>query len=186
MRISIVDWTHQFLKQYIKEGNLVVDATMGNGGDTLFLAELVNASGRVIAFDVQQMALDHTREKLEKHNLAANASLHLDSHANLLSYVDAESVQAVVFNLGYLPGGDHSKATQAESTIQAIKASLVALKQGGVISLCIYSGGDSGFEEKDAVLTYLKELDGRKYLVIKNEFYNKPNNPPIPVFIIKL
>ncbi len=239
MRISIVDWTHQFLQQYIKPGDLVVDATMGNGGDTLFLAQLVaganvtdserqiyesfadkksairmTESGSVIAFDVQELALTNTRDKLAKHGFTsetivaparatkarvtkasatknsdkftATTTLILDSHANILNYVKEESAQAVVFNLGYLPGGDHSKATHAESTIPAIEAALKAIKRGGVISICIYSGGDSGFEEKNQVLEYLKTLDQRKYLVIKNDFYNKPNNPPIPVFIVKL
>lgn len=220
MRISIVDWTHQFLQQYIKPGDLVVDATMGNGGDTLFLAQLVaganvtdsaqanTESGSVIAFDVQELALTNTRDKLAKHGFTSETivapdnetkdsaiqnsdksnatTLILDSHANILNYVKEESAQAVVFNLGYLPGGDHSKATHAESTIPAIEAALKAIKRGGVISICIYSGGDSGFEEKNQVLEYLKTLDQRKYLVVKNDFYNKPNNPPIPVFIVKL
>jgi hypothetical protein len=101
-------------------------------------------------------------------------------------YFEENTVSAIVFNLGYLPGGDHALATRAQSTIQAIETGLTLLKTGGVISLCIYSGGDSGFEEKEAVLSYLKHLDQRDYLVITNEFYNKPNNPPMPVFIIKV
>lgn len=183
MRISIVDWTHQFLMQYVKEGDICIDATVGNGGDMLFLARLVREQGSVTGFDIQQIALDHTREKLEQHGV--NGTLYLDSHANMAEYFEPESVAAIVFNLGYLPGGDHKLATKGDSTIQAIEAGLSLLKKGGVISLCIYSGGDSGFEEKEAVLAYLKELDHRKYLVITNEFYNKPNHPPMPVFIIK-
>ncbi|MGN0410635.1 MAG: tRNA (mnm(5)s(2)U34)-methyltransferase [Candidatus Fimousia sp.] len=183
MRISIVDWTHQFLMQYVKEGDICIDATVGNGGDMLFLARLVGEQGSVTGFDIQQIALDHTREKLEQHGV--NGTLYLDSHANMAEYFEPESVAAIVFNLGYLPGGDHKLATKGDSTIQAIEAGLSLLKKGGVISLCIYSGGDSGFEEKEAVLAYLKELDHRKYLVITNEFYNKPNHPPMPVFIIK-
>ena len=183
MRISIVDWTHQFLMQYVKEGDICIDATVGNGGDMLFLARLVGKQGSVTGFDIQQIALDHTREKLEQHGV--NGTLYLDSHANMAEYFEPESVAAIVFNLGYLPGGDHKLATKGDSTIQAMEAGLSLLKKGGVISLCIYSGGDSGFEEKEAVLAYLKELDHRKYLVITNEFYNKPNHPPMPVFIIK-
>ncbi len=183
MRISVVDWTHQFLTQYVKEGDSCIDATVGNGGDMLFLAQLVGAQGNVAGFDIQQIALDHTREKLEQHGV--NGTLYLDSHANMAEYFEPESVAAIVFNLGYLPGGDHKLATKGDSTIQAMEAGLSLLKKGGVISLCIYSGGDSGFEEKEAVLAYLKELDHRKYLVITNEFYNKPNHPPMPVFIIK-
>lgn len=184
MRISVVDWTHQFLKQYVKEGDICIDATVGNGGDMLFLAQLAGKSGSVFGFDIQQLALDRTREKLEQYH--EKGQLYLDSHANMEQYFDQETVSAIVFNLGYLPGGDHSLATKADSTIRAIESGLMLLKKGGVISLCIYSGGDSGFEEKEAVLKYVKELDHRRYLVITNEFYNKPNHPPMPVFIIKL
>ncbi|MEE1312987.1 MAG: class I SAM-dependent methyltransferase [Lachnospiraceae bacterium] len=183
MRISVVDWTHQFLKLYVKEGDICIDATAGNGGDMLYLAQLAGKEGSVTGFDIQPIALKHTREKLEKHGL--DGTLYLDSHENMAQYFEPESVSAIVFNLGYLPGGDHKLATKAESTIKALETSLLLLKKGGVISLCIYSGGDSGFEEKEAVLSYLKELDHKKYLVVTNEFYNKPNHPPMPVFIIK-
>lgn len=77
-------------------------------------------------------------------------------------------------------------ATRKESSIQALSAGLTLLKKGGMISLCIYSGGDSGFDELEGVLAWLKELDPRKYLVIKSDYYNRPNHPPIPVLIIKM
>ncbi|MDO4942885.1 MAG: class I SAM-dependent methyltransferase [Lachnospiraceae bacterium] len=184
MRISAVDWTHQFLKQYIKAGDLCIDATVGNGGDMLFLARLVGEEGRVYGFDIQKIALENTRRKLESHGFTG--TLYLDSHVNMNHYFEQGSVKGIVFNLGYLPGGDHNLATQAESTIKAIEISLWLLKKGGVISICIYSGGDSGFEEKEAVLAYLKTLDYKNYLVITNEFYNMPNHPPMPIFVIKL
>ena len=91
-----------------------------------------------------------------------------------------------MFNFGYLPGGDHNLATKKDTSIEAIHEGLRLLRKGGMMSLCIYSGGDSGFEERDAILEELKNLDGKKYLVIKSEYYNRPNNPPMPVMIIKL
>lgn len=100
-------------------------------------------------------------------------------------YVGSGSVSCIVFNFGYLPGGDHALATKAETSIQALSVALSLLKKGGMISLCIYSGGDSGFEERDQILAWLKELDPHKYLVIKSDYYNRPNNPPIPVLVIK-
>ena len=80
---------------------------------------------------------------------------------------------------------DHSLATRGKTSIQALTQALTLLKKGGMISLCIYSGGDSGFEERDQILDWLKNLDPHQYLVIKSEYYNRPNNPPIPVLIIK-
>ena len=95
-------------------------------------------------------------------------------------------LSCITFNLGYLPGGDHTKATKGESSIRAIETGLNLLKKKGLMTVCIYSGGDSGFEEKDAVLSYIKALDSKKYLVIISEYANRPNNPPIPVLIIKM
>ena len=97
-----------------------------------------------------------------------------------------EDVSAIVFNLGYLPGGDHRISTKAETSILAVEEGMKLLKAEGVMSLCIYSGKDSGYEEKEAVLDYLKGVDPRKWLVIVHQFYNRQNDPPIPVFLIRL
>lgn len=77
-------------------------------------------------------------------------------------------------------------ATHAETSIAAMEQALTLLKKGGLMSLCIYSGGDSGFEEKDRILSWLKTLDFKKYLVIRSDYYNRPNHPPIPVLVIRL
>ena len=92
----------------------------------------------------------------------------------------------MVFNLGYLPGGDHAVATKADTTLRAAEQALELLKPGGVVSLCIYSGGDTGYEERDTLLSWLRELDPRRWLVIVNCYYNRRNDPPLPVFIIRL
>ena len=166
MNYQITNWCAQLISRHVKEGDLCIDATMGNGNDTLLLSRLCGETGHVIAFDIQEMALAHTKERLEKENTVPNYELHLDSHTNL-------------------PGGDHALATRADSSLQALTSSLSLLKKGGILMLCIYSGGDSGFQERDALLTWLKELDPRKYLVIKTDYYNRPNNPPIPVLVVK-
>ena len=100
-------------------------------------------------------------------------------------YAEAESVDCIVFNFGYLPCGDHSISTKADTSIRAIETGLTLLKKGGLMSLCIYSGGDTGFEDRDAILDYVKVLDAKKYAVLRMDYYNRPNNPPIPVMIIK-
>ena len=102
------------------------------------------------------------------------------------AYAAEESVSCIMFNLGYLPTGDHTLATRAESSIKAMETGLRLLKKNGVLSICIYSGGDSGFEERDAVLDWLKTLDSRRYLVLLTQYYNRPNNPPLPVLVVKL
>ena len=184
MRITMTDWIHRVLDEYIKEGDCCIDATMVKGGDTYYLCSKTVESGKVYAFDVQADALRQTREKLYKHKM--NAELILDGHEHMKEYVKEMAVSCIMFNLGYLPGGDHHLATKTNTTIQAVEAGLGMLKTGGIMSICIYSGGDSGFEERDGVLEYLSQLDDRKYFIARQDFPNKKNNPPMPVFIIKL
>ena len=184
MRITMTDWIHRVLDEYIKEGDCCIDATMGKGGDTYYLCSKTGESGKVYAFDVQADALRQTREKLDKHKM--NAELILDGHEHMKEYVKEMAVSCIMFNLGYLPGGDHTISTRIKTSIPALSSSLKLLKKGGLLSLCIYSGGDTGFEEHDAVLSWLKSLDPHCYLVIKSEFYNRPNHPPVPVLVIRL
>lgn len=183
---QITEWCHHFIREHVKEGDCCIDATAGNGNDTQLLCELVGENGKVYAFDIQEEAVAHTKERLEKAGVANQAEVLLDSHVNMKNYVAENSINCIVFNFGYLPGGDHNLATRKETSILAIHEGLKLLKKGGIMSLCIYSGGDSGFEERDAILEALKELDTKRYLVILSAYYNRPNNPPIPVMVIKM
>ena len=178
-------WLHRMVGEFLYEGAVGVDATMGNGQDTEFLCRSVGEKGRVTAFDIQPDAVARTRERLAGQGWE-NASLILGSHVHMADCLEAESVDLILFNLGYLPGGDHQICTKAETTIPALKTALTLLKKGGAIGLLIYSGGDTGTAEKDAVLQWLQALNPRQYLVITNEFYNRPNNPPLPVLVVKL
>lgn len=184
--LQITQWCARFIKEQVSPGDLCIDATMGNGNDTLLLSTLCGENGRVLAFDIQEQALANTEEHLRKAGAPKNYTLLLESHTRLSQYAEDNSVSCITFNLGYLPGGDHTRATKGDTSIEALSQSLSLLRKGGLISLCIYSGGDSGFEERDAVLDWLAALDSHKYLVIRSEYYNRPNNPPIPVLIIKL
>ena len=178
--VQITQWCARFLTEQVQPGDICIDATMGNGNDTILLSSLCKETGHVYAFDIQEQALAHTRQRLLDADVPQNYTLLLESHTNMDHYVQSESVSCIVFNLGYLPGGDNTK-----TSIEALTKSLSLLKKGGLISLCIYSGGDSGFEERDAVLSWLKNLDSHKYLVIRSDYYNRPNNPPIPILIIR-
>ncbi len=183
---QITKWCARFIEEQVKPGDICIDATMGNGNDTLLLSRLCGEAGHVLAFDIQETALENTKKRLLAANAPLNYTLYLESHARLSAYAQPDSVSCAVFNFGYLPGGDHTKATQSATSIEAMKQALTLLKKGGLLSLCIYSGGDSGFAERDAVLSWLKGLDSGKYLVIKSDYYNRPNHPPIPVLVIKL
>lgn len=183
---QITEWCHHFIKSHVKSGDVCIDATAGRGNDTQLLCELVGETGKIIAFDIQEEAVESTKARLEKAGVSNWAEVLLESHANMGKYAEEESVSCIVFNFGYLPGGNHAMATSKTSSIAAIHEGLRLLKKGGMMSLCIYRGGDSGFEEYDAILTELKALDSKKYLVVVSEYYNRPNNPPVPAMILKL
>ena len=166
-----------FISQKVKEGDTVVDATAGNGNDTLFLAQSVGASGKVYSFDVQSQAIDNTKKLLDENGLSGNVTLIQDGHENLDSYIK-EGIKVVVFNLGYLPGSDKSVSTNPKNTITAIGKALPLLVNGGAIFLAIYYGEPTGPEEKDRVLEFTSNLDQQQYNVSYLSLINQANNPP--------
>lgn len=174
------------LEKRITVDSVVVDATMGNGHDTLFLAQLVGSKGRVYSFDIQEAALNMTSERLQEASpdLENHVTLIHDSHEKVLSYV-LEPIDAAMFNLGYLPGGDHQIVTREKTSINALKGVLQLLKKGGLVTLMIYYGHEGGIKEKDALLNFVSALPAKDYIVIKNEYINRSNNPPIIVMIEK-
>ncbi|MFA7637300.1 MAG: class I SAM-dependent methyltransferase [Monoglobales bacterium] len=181
---NVLAITHEYIKKAISPGDKVIDATMGNGHDTLFLSKLVGDDGEVYSFDIQKMAIDSTSALLEKEGVK-NARLILSGHQNMEEYVQ-EEVSAVMFNLGYLPGGDHSIGTVANTTIMAIESAMRLIKKNGIITIGIYYGGDSGFEEKNRVMEYLEGIDFKKFTLLTFDYKNRPNCPPIAVVIEKL
>lgn len=174
---------HECIAKVVRPGDVCIDATAGRGYDTAFLCELVGKDGKVVAMDIQQEAVDSTKSLLQ--NKGLEAQVVLDSHANMAHYAQKDSVRCIVFNLGYLPKGNHGIYTHFESTKQAILQGLDLLQKGGLMCVSIYYGGDSGYEEKDALLPWLQTLDDEKYQVLVTYFHNWKKDPPIPVFIIK-
>ena len=173
-----------FFKKHAPIGGLCIDATAGNGHDAASLCSLVGENGKVLAFDIQSKAVENTRKRLADMRLN-NGEVILDSHANMSKYAQPGTVDLIVFNLGWLPGGDHSVFTLPDSTIAAIESGLELLKPGGWISLSIYYGGRSGYEERDALLEYLKTIDPNRYTVLLTQFYNRTGDVPISVMICK-
>ena len=174
----------EYLKKAVKSGDTVIDATCGNGFDTLFLKELVGDEGKVYGFDIQEIALENTMKLLKEKGQENSVVLNLCSHSELDKFVK-EPVKAVVFNLGYLPKGDHSIMTVPETTVVAIEKALEVLEDNGIITIMIYHGGDSGFLERDELMKYLERLDSKRYSVLVHNFINQINYPPILAVIEK-
>lgn len=177
--------SHEYAKSVVQQGDTVVDATCGNGHDTLFLSGLVGDTGKVYAFDIQKEALCQTRKRLLDSGMIHRCILIPDGHENMHRYIQ-EPVKLVMFNLGYRPGGDHKICTTGETTFKAIQTALDLLVVNGLIVLVIYHGGDSGFEERDFLLKALPKLDPKTTAVMMTNFINLPNNPPILVCIEKI
>lgn len=173
-----------FLEKVINQGDVVIDATMGNGYDTVYLGNLVGENGKVYAFDVQEEALKSTRKKVERDNMSDRVELILDGHQNLDKYVK-EEVSCVVFNLGYLPRAKHVIITKPDTTLEAIKKSLDLLKPNGIISIAAYIGHEGGLEEKDYICEYLNSLDQNQFNVLHMQFTNQINNPPQLILVEK-
>ncbi|MFC7337255.1 class I SAM-dependent methyltransferase [Haloferula chungangensis] len=149
---------HRMVAEVVKEGDLAVDATAGNGHDTLFLAGLVGESGRVLAFDVQEAAILSTRKRVSDAGVESRVELRHESHGKLLERVGRGGASAVMFNLGYLPGGDHAVTTEVGESSKAVVQGLFALKPGGVMTIVCYTGHPGGAEEAAVVVMGLERI----------------------------
>lgn len=177
--------SHDIIMRVVKPGDTVIDATAGNGGDTVFLAKLTGSGGKVYCFDIQQRALDRTLERLRNEGLDGIVELICDSHEHMDRYVKGP-VRCVMFNLGYLPGGNHDIGTKGSSTIAAVQKAMELIMVHGIVTIVIYYGGDSGFDEKEQVLDFIRTIDCKRFTVSMTEFVNQINCPPILVCIEKL
>ena len=157
-----VPLSHLFMHSFVREGHRAVDATCGNGHDTLQLARLVGASGHVWGFDIQKHAITGTNRKLADANLSSRVTLLQTGHEKLAQNVTGP-VQVVLFNLGYRPGGDRNIVTRPETTGCALEQSLQVLAAGGVVLVTVYPGHGGGAEEQFAVEEWARELPPRAY-----------------------
>ena len=171
------------LSRLIQPGDSVVDATLGNGHDTCYLAELVGPEGHVTGFDIQADAVERSRQLLADKGLLDRCSLHAVGHQHLAEYVTTP-VQAVVFNLGWLPGGDKSITTLWETTRQAVTSALNLLVKGGICTICAYPGHEAGDIERHALYDFLSALRPQEYNVLHHKFLNAGPGAP-ECFIIQ-
>lgn len=169
---------------YIRRGDTVIDATCGAGRDTVTLARAAGETGKVYAFDIQQAAIERTKEHLDEEGLG-NVQLVHDSFVTMGSYVPESTAAAAVFNLGYLPGGDHSITTTAEETLAGLREALKAIRPGGIVTVVLYSGHEEGADEKRQVLSWAESLDPGMYHAAYTSFTNQKNDPPEVIWITK-
>lgn len=185
---GILPFARKLLEKSVQSGDICVDATAGNGHDTLFLAQLVGKNGQVYSFDIQEKAIVKTKNRLMTENQLEQVTLIHDGHEKVKDYIPKQyygKVTGAIFNLGYLPGGDKSIVTTPKTTIQAIENLLELLAIGGMIVLVIYHGHDEGKVERDAILQFVESLPQENAYVLKYQFINQKNNPPFIVAIEK-
>ncbi|SHG64682.1 Putative rRNA methylase [Thermosyntropha lipolytica DSM 11003] len=182
---SAVNISHLVVSGVVKEGDTVIDATCGRGHDTLFLARLVGEKGKVLAFDIQEEAIESTYALLKSHQMEKRVILIKEDHARMKDHVQ-EEVKACMFNLGYLPGGDHAVKTEGEKSLRAVKAALDLLSPGGVITVVGYPGHEGGEEEVFLIRDYLISLPQQRFEVWETRFINQVNKPPCIMVIQKL
>lgn len=176
--INALKISSDIINKHVKVGHTVLDCTVGNGCDTLLLAKQVGQQGKVYGFDIQKRALDITLQKLTCENLNNRVQLIEDGHENIDLYIK-EQLDFIIYNLGYLPKGDKSIKTNSSTTLISLEKSLSLLNENGIIIIICYLGHDGGPEEKDGVENLLANLDQQIFNVIKYEFINQINYPPV-------
>ncbi|CAH0346803.1 class I SAM-dependent methyltransferase [Bacillus sp. CECT 9360] len=185
---KILPFAQTLLAKAVQPGNIAVDATAGNGIDTLFLAKLTGNDGHVYAFDIQDEAIAATSRRLQSAGMDNRSTLFLTGHENMKAMIPESKygkITAAVFNLGYLPGGDKTIATKADTTISAIEQLLEIMAHEGIIVLVIYHGYPQGADERDSLLHYVSNLPQEQAHVLQYSFINQINHPPFIIAIEK-
>ena len=178
--LGVLEFAQALAGAALERGNTAVDATAGNGHDTLFLARQVGAAGHVYGFDVQQEALASTKRRLQEGGVLERVELIQAGHECMGRCVPEEDgkPRAVMFNLGYLPGGDKTCITRPGTTLAALDAAIALLAEGGILTVVLYTGHAGGREEAQAVTAWAKERPQQAYQVLSYRFLNRKNDPP--------
>ncbi|SHF30248.1 Putative rRNA methylase [Seinonella peptonophila] len=179
---KILAYTHQVIGEVLSVGGIAIDATVGNGYDTLFLAKQVGSQGRVYGFDIQQTAISITRKRLIEHHASEQVELFLNNHALLhqdIPLVYKGKIGAIMFNLGYLPNGDHQIITTAHTTQYAAEQASEWLMKGGRMTLVLYTGHSGGEAEASTVINWASSLPTKQFRVDWYQILNRHQAPSI-------
>lgn len=167
------------LEEFLNPGDWAIDATVGNGHDTLFMAQRVGGTGHVLGVDIQPSAIESANQRLVESQVHKNVTLHCIGHEALLKVTPTEwvgGVAVVMFNLGYRPHGDKSIITLADTTLAGLEASLKLLKNEGVLSIMAYPDHEGGAQEASAVAHWVGELDEKYFSILESV---KPSRGPM-------
>lgn len=176
---------HLLLKQTLKNAKIIVDATAGNGNDTLFIAQNASDEAKIFAFDIQEEALNHAKEKLSEAKLLDKVKLIHASHDEVNNYID-EKLDLVIFNLGYLPGGNHQITTRCETTLNALNIMLDKLNLYGHIAIVVYPGHEEGFKECQRIKEFARSLAKKYFTVGWYQMINHNDKAPALCWIEKV
>lgn len=185
---KILIFAHTLISKCTKVNDITIDATIGNGNDTLFLANLVGSEGIVYGFDIQDIAINNSKELLKNNNIN-NVTLFKSGHEHIIDLIPKKNhgqISSAIFNLGYLPKGCKTVTTKGDSTIKAIKQLLKIIKINGIIVLVIYHGHPEGKQEMNEILEFVKSLNQNEASVLEYRFLNQKNNAPFIIAIEKL
>jgi tRNA G37 N-methylase Trm5 len=174
--IDLLQLHKYFILNHLKEGDVAVDFTMGNGHDTEFLSKTVGESGHVYAFDIQKDAVESTAKNLAAAGCPQNYTLIHDSHHKVKDYVKVP-FKAGMFNLGWLPGGDKSITTLRETTMPAIEAAIDLMDRDAVLNVAVYPGHEEGDAEGNMICEYLSSVSKHKVCATKVKILNSPTSP---------
>lgn len=182
---KVLQVAHQYIGKVLHTGGIAVDATIGNGNDTLFLAERVGRTGRVYGFDIQLEALKQTTKRLTEANQFSQVSLFRFGHQypwhEVLPQKEKGNIDAIMFNLGYLPHGDPAVITQPETTLLACEQAKDWLSSHGVMTIISYTGHQGGAVEENKLIEWARSLSTREYQVIWQRWINRAHAPSILV-----
>ena len=174
--IDLLELHKYFILKHLKEGDVAVDFTMGNGHDTEFLSKTVGESGHVYAFDVQKAAVESTAKNLAAAGCPQNYTLIHDSHHKVKDYVKVP-FKAGMFNLGWLPGGDKTITTMRETTMPAVEAAIDLLGDDAILNIAVYPGHPEGDLEGKMLEEYFETLSRFKVCVTKVKIVNSATSP---------
>jgi tRNA G37 N-methylase Trm5 len=185
---TVLDFAHRLATCALDPGEVAVDATVGNGHDTVVLARAVGEEGGVFGFDVQAEAIEQTRSRVRAEGVETPVTLFQNGHEEMARVLPAEcvgSVGAVMFNLGYLPGSPSDRTTTPATTVPALDAAVRLLRPEGVVTVVLYTGHEGGPEEAEAVDAWAADLSQEQFHALSYRFVNQQNDPPRLVAVEK-